>query len=387
MSTYARLPINFDHGEGACLWDTTGTKYLDGLSGIAVCGLGHGHPKLTAALCEQVSQLIHTSNLYGIPLQEKLAEELMGVSGMQRAFFCNSGAEANEAAIKLARMYGHGKKISNPTIIVMEGSFHGRTLATLSATGNPSIQAGFEPLVDGFVHVPYNDIAALQKVAKENPDVTAVLVEPVLGEGGIVVPDEDYLTAIRKLCDKQDWLMMVDEIQTGMGRTGKWFAFQHHDLMPDVMTLAKGLGNGVPIGACLAHGKAADVFKAGNHGSTFGGNPLAARAGLVVISCIQEQNLVPRAALVGERMLAGLRQGLQDVKGVVSIRGHGLMLGIELDRSCRVLVERALEQGLLINVTADSVVRLLPPLIITDDQADEIVTGVINVVKKFLTEG
>ncbi len=386
MSTYARLPIEFDHGEGACLWDTNGAKYLDGLSGIAVCGLGHAHPAFTKAVSKQVGQLIHTSNLYGIPLQEKLAGELTRISGMQRAFFCNSGAEANEAAIKLCRLYGHSKKITKPVILVMEGSFHGRTLATLSATGNPRIQAGFEPLVDGFFHVPYNDIKSLQQTAKNNVDICAVLVEAVLGEGGIVVPNKDYLPAIRELCDQQGWLMIVDEIQTGMGRTGKWFAYQHHDLVPDVITLAKGLGNGVPIGACLARGAAADVFQAGNHGSTFGGNPLAARAGLAVIHCLEEQNLVQRAAQVGKQMLQDLKQELRGTDGVIDIRGHGLMLGIELDRNCGILVKRALERGLLINVTADSVVRLLPPLIITDDQAREIVTGVCSVVQEFLSE-
>jgi acetylornithine aminotransferase len=384
MTTYARLPVRFARGQGAQLWDSEGREYLDALSGVAVCGLGHAHPAVSAALCKQASTLIHTSNIYEIPLQEELAAQLTRLSGMERAFFCNSGCEANEAAIKLARLHGHKRGIKEPAIVVMEGSFHGRTLATLSATGNRKVQAGFEPLVKGFVRVPYNDIDALCTVADNSDNVVAVLVEPVQGEGGIRVPDADYLAGIRALCNKHNWLLMLDEVQTGMGRTGHWFAFQYSDIKPDVMVLAKGLGNGVPIGTCLARGTAATLFEPGNHGSTFGGNPLACSAALAVIATTEKENLVARAAQLGQRMLDGLRQQLSDTAGVVEIRGYGLMLAVELDRPCADLVKLALARGLLINVTADKVVRLLPPLIISDAQADRIVTETSQLIVEFL---
>lgn len=384
MQTYGRLPVSFARGEGAWLWDTNGRKYLDALAGVAVCGLGHSHPAVTAAICDQAGKLIHTSNWYRIDLQEKLAAELCRLAGMQSVFFGNSGAEANEAAIKLARLYGHRRKVLNPTIIVTEGSFHGRTLATLSATGNRKIQAGFEPLVSGFNRVPYNDLQAVALVGENNKDVVAVLVEPVTGEGGIGIPDAGYLSGLRKICDERGWLLMLDEIQTGMGRTGTWFACQHENVLPDVMTLAKGLGNGMPIGACLARGAAAEVFQAGNHGSTFGGNPLACRVGLAVVDTIEKTNLPARAGQVGKRLLDGLRTALAGVAGVKDVRGKGLMLGIELDRPCRELLQRALDRGLLINVTVDTVVRLLPPLILSDDDADHLVRELAAVIREFL---
>lgn len=385
MTNYAPLPISFTHGEGASIWDSNGKQYLDALGGIAVTALGHAHPAVTRAVCEQAGQLIHTSNLYNIDLQARLADRLCHHAQMERAFFSNSGAEANEAAIKLARLYGHQKGIETPQIIVMQGSFHGRTMATLSATGNPKIQAGFEPLVQGFIRVPYDDIAAVEKVAAENRDVVAILVEPVTGEGGIRVPAADYLDKLRDICNRHDWLLMLDEIQTGMCRTGKWFAYQHHAIKPDIMTLAKALGNGVPIGACLAAPKAANIFQPGNHGSTYGGNPLACRAALAVIETMEQQKLDQRAAQLGEKMLQGFRETLQSVAGIAEIRGKGLMLGIELDRPCTELVGLALEQGLLINVTANNVVRLLPPLIISDEQAGRIVNEVSSLIKNFLS--
>jgi acetylornithine aminotransferase len=387
MHNYNRQPVAFVRGEGALLWDAEGRQYLDALAGVAVCGLGHAHPAVTRALCEQAGTLVHTSNIYGIPKQEQLAERLCRLSGLERAFFCNSGAEANEAAIKLARLQGHKKGIQAPQIIVTEGSFHGRTLATLSATGSRKVQAGFEPLVQGFVRVPYNDLDAMRQVAANSNSIVAVLVEPVQGEGGIQVPDADYLAGIRQLCDEQGWLMMLDEIQTGMARTGHWFAFQDSGVLPDVMTLAKGLGNGMPVGACLARGEAAELFKPGNHGSTFGGNPLAMSAGLAVLDSIEQEGLIARALALGERMQAGLQKNLEDVAGVVAIRAKGLMLAIELDRPCAALVGMALEQGLLINVTAERVIRLLPPLIISDAQADEIVTKVGSLARDFLLQG
>lgn len=380
MNTYGRLPVSFEKGEGALLWDTNGKQYLDALSGIAVCGLGHAHPAVTRALCEQANQLVHTSNLYGIPNQIALAERLTALSGMDRVFFSNSGAEANEAALKLARLYGHNKGIDIPTVIVTNGSFHGRTMATLTATGNRKIQAGFEPLVQGFSRVDYNDLEAIRNVAKNNKDIVAILVEPVTGEGGIVIPDEDYLRGIRQICDDNGWLMMLDEIQTGMGRTGRMFAFQHSDVVPDVMTLAKGLGNGVPIGACVARGDAAEVFQPGKHGSTFGGNPLACAAGLAVLDTLENEKLVERAAELGQRFFDGFTTALQEVEAVKAIRISGLMIGIELDRPCTELVARALEAGLLLNVTTDSVIRLLPPLIISDEQADTIIEGVVGLI-------
>ena len=384
MPLFACLPVAFTHGEGSWLWDTQGKKYLDALAGIAVCGLGHAHPAVTAALCEQAGKLLHTSNWYQIPLQEKLAERVCKLAGMTNVFFCNSGAEANEAAIKLARLYGHQQNILTPGIIVTEGSFHGRTLATLSASGSRKIQSGFEPLVQGFHRVPYNDLEAIRQVGERTKDIVAVLVEPITGEGGINIPDTGYLKGLRQICDERGWLLMLDEIQTGMCRTGKWFAGQHEGVVPDVMTLAKGLGNGVPIGACLAHGKAANVFKPGNHGSTFSGNPLVCRVALAVIDELEKGKLASRAAKLGERLLAKLKESLGQVAGVKDIRGRGLMLAVELDRPCKELMLMALDRGLLINVTADSVVRLLPPLILTDDEADILVRELAGAVRAFL---
>jgi acetylornithine aminotransferase len=386
MATYNRLPVQFAKGEGIWLWDTEHRQYLDAVSGIAVCSLGHAHPAITRALCEQAGTLIHTSNLYGISLQDELAGRLHALSGMDRAFFCNSGAEANEAAIKIARLHGHANGISSPAIIVMEQSFHGRTLATLTATGNRRIQAGFEPLVRGFIRVPYNDLEAIRTVAASKSDTVAVLVEPVQGEGGVNLPDAGYLEGIRALCDANGWLMMLDEIQTGIGRTGAWFAFQHSGIQPDVVTLAKALGNGVPIGACLAHGRAAGLMQPGKHGTTFGGNPLACRAALAVLDTMARDGLVARAAALGERLRTGFEKLLADQAGVVQIRGQGLMLGIELDRPCAGLVGRAMNRGLLINVTAERVIRLLPPLIASDKQADMIVELVGDLIREFLTE-
>lgn len=384
MSNYQPLSIEFKNGSGVWLNDTQGQRYLDALSGIAVCGLGHAHPAVQVAIADQAANLIHTSNLYRIPLQEKLAEKLVQHSGMEKVFFGNSGAEANEAAIKLARLYAHSRSISNPVIVVMEKSFHGRTMATLSATGNAKVQKGFDPLVEGFKHIPYNDIDALNELVNEDLNIVAVMVEPILGEGGVVIPDPDYLTAIRKFCDKHECLMMVDEIQTGMCRTGKWFAFQHEQVMPDVMTLAKALGNGVPIGACLAKGKAAELFQPGSHGSTFGGNPLASRAALAVIEVLEAQQLEQRAVELGNRLLHGFKAALSDVHGVSEIRGKGLMLGIELEKECPDLVGLALNEHLLINVTAGNVIRLLPPLIMNDAEADQLIATLSNILKKYL---
>lgn len=382
MSTYSRLPVTFERGEGAWLWDTRGNKYLDALSGIAVCGLGHAHPAVSAALCEQAGRLIHTSNLYGVALQERLADALTEVAGMDRVFFCNSGAESVEAAIKLARLYGHQRQIAQPAIIVTEKSFHGRTMATLSATGNRKVQAGFEPLVQGFIRVPYNDVEALHAVARNSPQVVAVLVEPIQGEGGINIPADDYLQNIRELCDRHGWLMMLDEIQTGMGRTGRWFAYQHHNLYPDVIAVAKGLANGVPIGACLARGAAADVYQPGNHGSTFGGNPLACSAALAVISTMRTERLTERAAKLGQRLLDGLRATLAGCDLVADVRGRGLMLGIELTRPSTHLPAIGLDRGILFSVQSEKVIRLLPPLIISDAEADEIVSRIGALVRE-----
>jgi acetylornithine/N-succinyldiaminopimelate aminotransferase len=384
MSNYQPLSIEFTSGSGVWLNDAQGQRYLDALSGIAVCGLGHAHPAVQEAIADQAAKLIHTSNLYRIPLQEKLAEKLVEHSGMDKVFFGNSGAEANEAAIKLARLYASNKKISNPVIVVMNKSFHGRTMATLSATGNEKVKKGFNPLVEGFRHIPYNDINALNALANEDLNIVAVMVEPILGEGGVVIPDAGYLKAIRTFCDQHDCLMMVDEIQTGMCRTGQWFAFQHEDVIPDVMTLAKALGNGVPIGACLATGEAADLFQPGSHGSTFGGNPLASRAALTVIEVLEDQQLAQCAEALGNRLLEGFKQTLSDVQGVKEIRGKGLMLGIELTQDAPDLVALALTEKLLINVTAGNVIRLLPPLIMSDSEADQIVSVLSGVIKAYL---
>jgi len=384
MSSYQQLPIAFDHGEGAWLVDQKGERYLDALSGIAVCGLGHSHPNVQEAIADQAGHLIHTSNLYHIPLQEELAERLTSIANMDKVFFCNSGAEANEAAIKIARLYAHQKNIDNPVVIVAENSFHGRTMATLSATGNEKIRKGFEPLVQGFLHVKYNDPGAIVNAADENKNIVAVMLEPMLGEGGIIVPDKGFLKAIREICKNNEWLLILDEVQTGMCRTGKWFAYQHEDILPDVMTLAKSLGNGVPIGACLARGTAADLIKPGSHGSTFGGNPLASRAALAVLDVLNEQQLDKRAATLGQKILSAFEENLKGVDGVISIRGKGLIIGIELDRECTDLVSKALDQYLLIDVTAGNVIRLLPPLIITDEEAEKIIDTLSQVIITFL---
>lgn len=383
MPTYDRNPIAFSHGEGAWIWDTDGKRYLDGFSGIAVNGLGHAHPRITAAISEQAGRLVHVSNHYRIPEQEQLAERLCTLAAMDNAFICNSGAEANETAIKLARLYGHQKGIDKPVIVAMEQSFHGRTMATLSATGNRKVQAGFEPLLSGFARVPYNDAAAVALVSANNPDVVAVLVEPIQGEGGINIPDDGYLEGLRAICDRNGWLLMLDEVQSGMGRTGKWFAHQHGSARPDVMTLAKGLGNGFPIGACLARGNAAKVLQAGSHDSTFGGNPLACVAAMTNLAVLEDEDLLARAVELGDSIASSLRKELADTPGAIQIRNKGLMIAIVLDRPCGELVARGFEAGLLINVTADTVVRLLPPLIMTDEQARMLVDGVSTLVATF----
>ncbi|TAJ76390.1 MAG: aspartate aminotransferase family protein [Gallionellaceae bacterium] len=385
MNTYARQNITFTHGEGAWLWDINGKRYLDALSGIAVNTLGHAHPRFTAALTSQIGKLIHTSNLYQVREQELIADKLCELSGMREVFLCNSGCEANEAAIKLARMYGNQRGIDTPTIIVMEKAFHGRTLATLSATGNRKVQAGFEPLVKGFVRAPYDDLDAIRHVAEHTPNIVAVLVEPIQGEGGIRTPDIGYLQKLRKICDEREWLLMLDEVQCGIGRTGKWFAFQHAGIMPDVMTLAKGLGSGVPVGACLAAGKAAGTFKPGNHGSTFGGNPLASTAALTTLNIMEQDQLLAHAETLGAWLKQQFAARLGGVKGVVSVRGQGLMLGIELDKPCGELVGKARENGLLINVTADSVIRLLPSLIFSQAEAQQLLDILCPLVTEFLT--
>ena len=381
MPTYARLPVSFVRGEGSYLYDDAGKRYLDALTGIAVCGLGHAHPKVAQAITEQASTLLHTSNLYRIPAQERLANRLCDLSGMDNVFFCNSGAEANEAAIKIARLYGHSRGIDAPGVVVADGSFHGRTMATLTATGNRKVHAGFEPLLAGFVRAPYDDVASIERIAANNKEVVALLVEPILGEGGIRIPDAGYLDALRAICDANDWLLMLDEVQTGNGRTGRYFAFQHTNTVPDVVTLAKGLGNGVPIGACMAKGVAAQMLVAGTHGSTFGGNFLASAAANAVLDELVEGGITERAAELGERMLARFRQGLQGNNRVKEIRGKGLMVAVELNEPCTQLIGAALEAGLLINVAADSVVRLLPPLTMSDAEADEIVDVVIGLIE------
>jgi acetylornithine/N-succinyldiaminopimelate aminotransferase len=380
METYKRLPVAFSSGKGAYLQDTQGKEYLDALSGIAVCGLGHAHPNVTRALTAQAQTLLHTSNLYEIPLQTRLADKLCELSGMDKVFFGNSGAEANEAAIKIARLHGHRRAIKKPAIVVMESSFHGRTMATLTATGSRKVQAGFEPLLSGFVRAPFNDLEAVALIAANNPDVVAVMLEPVLGEGGIVIPQDGYLEGLRKICDDNDWLMILDEVQTGNGRTGSYFAYQQTSVVPDIVTTAKGLGNGIPIGACLARGQAAQVFEPGNHGSTFGGNPLACAAALAVIETLQADNLMERAAQLGTRILEGLQQGLSGNNAVIEIRGKGLLLAVEMAQPCGELVARGLEHGILLNVTHDNIVRLLPPLTLTDAEADEVVKRVVAVI-------
>ena len=386
MNTVTRLPVRFTHGQGVWLWDDKGKKYLDGFSGIAVNTLGHAHPRFTKVLQEQVSRLIHVSNYFQIGELERLADKVVSVSGMDNAFFCNSGCEANEAAIKLARLYGHQRGVENPAIIVMENAFHGRTLATLSATGNRKAQAGFEPLVTGFVRVPLNDIASVRQVAANNRNVVAVLLEPIQGEGGINVSTVEYLRALRDICNQQSWLFMLDEVQCGIGRTGPWFAYQHANVLPDVLTLAKGLGGGVPIGACLARGVAAQVFKPGNHGTTFGGNPLATAAALAVLEIVEEDGLRENAEAMGRVIRDALGKEFAGNKGVVEIRGAGLMIGMELDRPCYELMAQALEVGLLINVTADNVIRIVPSLIISESEAREIVTRLAPLVHAILAK-
>ncbi len=382
MPAYARQAVTFSHGEGAWLWDEHGKRYLDAVAGIAVTNLGHSHPAITAAISEQAGQLLHCSNLYGIRWQERLGEQLCRLAGMDSVFFCNSGSEANETALKLARLHATRKQVRAPQILVMENSFHGRTLATLAATGNPAVHHGFFPLMPGFIRVPYDDIAAVQAAAQEHPGIVAVLVEPVQGEGGVRVAGSDYLQALRTLADEQDWLLMIDEVQTGMGRTGRWFGFQHAGIQPDVITLAKGLGNGFPIGACLASGKAHGLMMPGHHGSTFGGNPLACRVGYKVVELMEQDSIIPQAERSGQRLLDTLQEVLVELPGVVAVRGHGLLVGIELDRPCKELVARALgDEQLLISVTRDKVIRLLPALNCTAAELDEIALRVIRLVQ------
>ncbi|MCM3565259.1 MAG: aspartate aminotransferase family protein [Hydrogenophaga sp.] len=386
MNTYGRLPIAMSHGRGCRVWDTNGKEYLDALAGIAVNTLGHGHPKLVPALQDQVAKMIHCCNYYHVPDQERLAQMLAERSGLTNVFFCSTGLEANEAALKLARKYGHDKGIERPEIVVYEKAFHGRSIATLSATGNPKVQAGFGPLVEGFVRVPANDIEALKKATANNPNVVAVFFETIQGEGGINPMRAQYLKDVRALCDERDWLLMIDEVQCGMGRTGKWFAHQWAGIVPDVMPLAKGLGSGVPIGAVVAGPKAANIFQPGNHGTTFGGNPLAMRAGVETIRIMEEDGLLANAERVGSHLKAALEKGWAGVAGVKEIRGQGLMLGIELDRPCGVITQRAADAGLLLSVTADNVIRLVPPLIITTADADAIAAILVPLVKAFLAE-
>ena len=382
MPTYGRLPISFTHGQGAWLWDTNGTRYLDAISGIAVCNLGHAHPAVHDAICQQSGKLLHTSNLYGIDIQKQLADKLCQLSEMENAFFCNSGAEANEAAIKIARHYGNNLNIAKPAIITMENSFHGRTMATLSATGNAKIQHGFAPLLDGFIHVPFNNIPAIEQAIRNHNNIVAILVEPVQGEGGVNVPDTQYLNKIREICDRNQILMMLDEIQTGIGRTGKFLAYQHNNITPDVCTMAKALGNGVPIGACLASGKAAEQLTTGTHGSTFGGNLLACSAALAVLDTLSQKGLIDEAAKKGAFISSKIAEKLQDSKQVSEIRHMGLMIGIELFKPCKNLVLEALDKNLLINVTSEKTIRLLPPLIIDQEQIDYLV----NTLAELITE-
>ncbi len=384
MNTYGRLPIAMSHGQGLRVWDTQGKVYLDALAGIAVNTLGHNHPKLVPALQDQVAKLIHCCNYYHVPGQEQLAAKLVALSGMTNVFFCSSGLEANEAALKLARKFGHDKGIDRPEIVVYERAFHGRSIATLSATGNTKIQKGFEPLVEGFIRVPVNDIAALKQSTEGNPNVVAVFLETIQGEGGINPMRAEYLQAVRQLCNEHDWLMMVDEVQCGMGRTGKWFAHQWAGITPDVMPLAKGLGSGVPIGAVVAGPKAAHIFQPGNHGTTFGGNPLAMRAGIETIRIMEEDGLLLNATEVGAYLKQALQNQLGQLAGVKDVRGQGLMIGVELEKPCSVLTERAAQAGLLLSVTADSVIRLVPPLIITKQEADEVMSRLVPLVREFL---
>ena len=384
METYGRLPVSFVSGAGSYLTDTSGKQYLDALSGIAVCGLGHAHPKVSEAIKQQAATLVHTSNLYGIPLQERLAQRLCALSGMDKVFFCNSGAEANEAAIKIGRLYGHNRQINNPTIIVADDSFHGRTMATLSATGNAKVRAGFGPLVSGFIRVPFNDLGAIEHIAENDEEVVAIMVEPVLGEGGIIIPNNNYLAELRQICDKNKWLLILDEVQTGNGRTGTFFAYQQESILPDIVTTAKGLGNGFPIGACIAKGVASEILIPGKHGSTFGGNPLACAAANAVLDTLAEDDLMNRARDLGNHIVAGLKTALSGNNRVVDVRGRGLMIAIEMDTPCPNLVTTALENGILINVARDNVVRLLPPLTLRDDEADHLIAKVAHVIRSLV---
>lgn len=384
MHTYGRLNVAFAEGKGAWLTDTNGKTYLDALAGIAVCGLGHAHPAVTKAISEQASRLVHTSNIYQIPLQEAAASKLSQLSGMDSIFFSNSGAEANEGAIKLARLFGHNKGIETPHILVMENAFHGRTLATLTATGNRKVQVGFEPLVSGFVRSTYNDLEGVTSLVERRKDIAAILVEPIQGEGGLTPATDEFMNGLRALCDKHDLLLMLDEVQTGNGRTGYFYAYQRYDWKPDVLTTAKGLGNGFPIGAVMAHGKAANLFQPGNHGSTYGGTPLGSAVVLAVLETLEKEQLAKRAGELGERLVQGFKAAFEGVKGVKAIRGRGLMLGIELDQPCGELVQLALDDGLLINVTAERVVRLLPPLTFTDEEAELLVSKLSQLIKNWL---
>ena len=384
MNTYARQPVAFVRGQGVWLWDEDGRKYLDALAGIAVNTLGHNHPRLVRALSEQLARVIHTSNLFRIPLQEAAAERVAAITGLDEVFFCNSGLEANEAAIKVARKYGHDRGVSEPAIIVMEKAFHGRSLATLSATGSRKVQAGFEPLVQGFVRVPLNDLDAVRHVAEHNKNVVAVFVEPIQGEGGINVSRLEYLRGLKEICDRHEWLFMSDEVQCGLGRTGKWFVYQHAGFLPDVLPLAKGLGSGVPVGACITGGRAKGVFKPGNHGSTFGGNPLAMTAVVTTIDTVLEEGLLANAERVGGAIRGGLAAALKELPGVAEVRGMGLMIGVELDRPCGDIVRMALEAGLVVNVTADRVIRILPALVMSEAEGREVVERLLPLVKTFL---
>jgi len=385
MATYGRLPMTVERGEGLRLWDTEGREYLDALTGIAVCALGHAHPGVAQAVSEQAKTLIHSSNLYNIPNQEKLGAELCRIAKMDKVFFANSGSEANEAAIKIARLHGHARKIDNPQIVVFDNAFHGRTMGSLAATGNEKIKVGFGQMLEGFLRVPFDDPSAVEALAGSRSDIAAVMVEPIQGEGGVHIPADDYLPALRKICDANDWLLIVDEIQSGMGRTGDWFAHQNSGVLPDVVSVAKALGNGMPIGGCLARGAAASLMQPGSHGSTFGGNPLACSAALEVIATMEREQLPARAKALGDKMLDGFKASLHNQPGVVDIRGRGMMMGIELDRDCPELMGKAMENGVLLNVTAARVVRLLPPYIMSDEDADLIVERVSKLITEFLS--
>jgi acetylornithine aminotransferase len=387
MNTYGRLPIALSHGQGCRVWDVNGKSYIDALGGIAVNTVGHNHPRLVAALCDQIGKIIHSSNYYHVPLQETLAAKLVELSGLENVFFCSTGLEANEAALKLARKFGHDKGIARPEIVVYEKAFHGRSIATLSATGNPKVQAGFGPLVEGFIRVPINDMAGLKAATEGNPNVVAVFFEAIQGEGGVHSMTDDYLRQVRALCDERDWLLMIDEVQCGMGRTGKWFAHQWAGIKPDVMPLAKGLGSGVPVGAVVAGPRAAHIFGPGNHGTTFGGNPLAMRAGVETIRIMEEEGLLENATAVGDHLRAALTRELGGLPGFKEVRGRGLMLGLELTQPCGVLLNRAAENGLLISVTADTVIRMVPSLIMTTAEADEVVAILCPLVRQLLQEG